>query len=67
MCTLLPNWGVEYDLNVGDSGFITIEYCKAGEKYYDRRFDQFRTIQYSNAYLKEFIRDNILENKKIIL
>ena len=36
MCTKLPNWGSEYNLNKGDSGFITMQEFIGGEQYYDR-------------------------------
>ena len=25
MCTKLPNWGEEYNLNIGDEGFVTMQ------------------------------------------
>lgn len=57
MCTKLPNWGTEYNLQIGDSGFVTIEQVEAGESYYDRNTEQTVTYKFSNIYFKDFIKD----------
>ena len=57
MCTKLPNWGT-YDININDSGFITTQFFKAGEQYYNRDTESFQLIQYTNMYFKDFIKDN---------
>lgn len=67
MCTKLPNWGSEYDLNNGDSGFVTMQEFVGGEQYYDRVTESYQTIRFTNVYLKDFIRDTKNENKEIIL
>ena len=56
MCTKLPNWGSEYHLNIGDSGFLTMQEFLGGEQYYDRNTD-----------FKDFIKDSNYETKDIIL
>lgn len=65
MCTVLPNWGEEYKLSVGDSGFVTANEVRAGEPYYDRHTGETKTYQYSKVYLQEFIKDQV--TNKIIL
>lgn len=65
MCTLLPNWGQSYILNIGDSGFATVVTVKAGEQYYERLTGEQRIYQYDKTYLQEFIKDK--EENKIIL
>ena len=65
-CTKLPNWGSEYRLNKGDTGFLTMQEFIGGEKYYDRNTDSYQTIKFTNVYFKDFIKDNE-EARKIIL
>lgn len=67
MCTKLPNWGQEYNLKIGDTGFVTIQEFIGGEQYYDRTTGSYQTIQFTNVYLKDFIKDSVYENKQIIL
>lgn len=64
MCTKLPNWG-DYNILIGDSGFLTIEYVIAGDKYFDRETESERIYKYSNVYFKDFIKD--MEKEDIIL
>lgn len=59
MCTLLPNWGAEYEINCGESGFVTEMSVKAGETYYDRLTNEEKVYQYDKTYLKEFIKDKL--------
>lgn len=66
MCTKLPNWGAEYNLQIGDAGFVTMQTYEAGEKYYDRLTDATSTIKFTNIYFKEFIKDNIITDKIIL-
>ena len=66
MCTKLPNWGAEYNLEIGDSGYITLQTYIAGESYYDRSTDTQKIIKFSNVYFKDFIKDN-KKHEKIIL
>ena len=66
MCTKLPNWGAEYNLQIGDIGFVTMQTYEAGEKYYDRLTDATYTIKFTNIYFKEFIKDNIITDKIIL-
>lgn len=66
MCTLLPHWGNEYDLEIGETGFLTIQSYIAGEKYYNRHANKEELIQFTNVYLKEFIKDKI-KTQDIIL
>ena len=65
MCTKLPNWGV-YNINIGDSGFLTYEYANAGEEYFDRDTNEKRIYRLTNIYFKDFIKD-IKSKEKIIL
>ena len=67
MCTKLPNWGSEYNLNKVDSGFITMQEFIGGEQYYDRISDSYQTIRFTNVYFKDFIKDSIYEKKEIVL
>ena len=67
MCTKLPNWGPEYNLSKGDSGFITMQEFIGGEQYYDRISDSYQTIRFTNVYFKDFIKDSIYEKKEIVL
>jgi hypothetical protein len=57
MCTKLPNWG-NYNLDIGQSGYITTQYAEAGELYFDRHDQTTKMFQYTNMYFKEFIKDN---------
>ena len=66
MCTKLPNWGSEYSLKIGDSGFLKLEQCLAGELFYNRFTDKNEKIKFSNVYFKEFIKD-ISKTEEIIL
>lgn len=66
MCTKLPNWGAEYNLQVGSSGYVTIQHFEAGEKYYERDSDVEKIVKHTNIYFKEFIQDTN-QNQKIIL
>lgn len=59
MCTLLPNWGSEYNIDKGDSGFVTEINVKAGETYYDRVTGESKIYQYDKTYLQEFIKDKL--------
>ena len=61
MCTKLPNWGSEYILHIGDSGYITLQTFIAGEEFYDRNTEKISTIKFTNVYFKEFIKDNKIE------
>lgn len=63
MCTKLPNWIIPLD--IGDIGFFTFEEITAGDKYYDPHSNSEKIYQYSNIYLKNFIKDNV--NKENIL
>ena len=65
MCTKLPNWGSEYVLHIGDSGYVTLQSFIAGEKFYNRDTDELNTIKFTNVYFKEFIKDN--KTEQIIL
>jgi len=65
MCTKLPNWGNEYILHIGDSGYVTLQSFIAGEKFYNRDTDELNTIKFTNVYFKEFIKDN--KTEQIIL
>jgi len=56
MCTKLPNWG-PYSLNIGDSGFVTVDEVIAGEPFYNRGTMKEDIFQFSNRYFKEFIAD----------
>lgn len=56
MCTKLPNWG-PYNINVGDSGFCTVDTVLAGEEYFHRETGEVIKYMYSNIYFKEFIQD----------
>ena len=67
MCTKLPNWGTEYNLSKGDSGFVTMQEFIGGEQYYDRNTDSYQTVRFTNVYFKDFIKDSIYEDKEIIL
>ena len=66
MCTKLPNWGEEYNLSVGDEGFVTMQSYIAGEQFYNRKTDKNEIIKFTNVYFKEFIKDN-KNIEKIIL
>lgn len=57
MCTKLPNWG-NYNLDIGNSGYLTTQYAEAGELYFDRHEQVNKMFQYTNTYFKEFIKDN---------
>lgn len=59
MCTKLPNWG-PYIINIGDSGFFTVDYVTAGEEYFDRLSGETVKYMFSNIYFKEFIKDKEL-------
>ena len=65
MCTKLPNWGA-YDINIGDSGFLTYEFANAGEEYFDRETGEKRIYKFTNIYFKDFIKD-VEKTEKIIL
>lgn len=67
MCTKLPNWGEEYNLNIGDKGFVTMQTFIAGESYYNRASDKNETIRFTNVYFKEFLKENNNKGNKIIL
>lgn len=66
MCTKLPNWGIEYNLNIGDKGFITLQSFLAGEKIFDQQTGKEKIVKRTNVYFKEFIKDN-KHSEKIIL
>lgn len=65
MCTKLPNWGI-YNINIGDTGFVTTEAYVCGEKYYNRNTDKDEIIKFSNVYFKEYIADNKGEEQIIL-
>lgn len=65
MCTKLPNWGSEYILHLGDSGYVTLQTFIAGEEFYDRNTKEKNIIKFTNVYFKEFIKDN--KTEQIIL
>lgn len=66
MCTKLPNWGEEYNLNIGDKGFVTMQSFIAGETFFNRVTNKTETIRFTNVYFKEFLKDN-KQVEKIIL
>lgn len=66
MCTKLPNWGEEYNLNIGDKGFVTMQTFIAGETFFNRVTNKNETIRFTNVYFKEFLKDN-KQVEKIIL
>lgn len=57
MCTKLPNWGAEYNLQVGDSGYVTMQTYHSGEFYYDRVTNIQKKVKFTNVYFKDFIKD----------
>lgn len=65
MCTKLPNWGV-YNINRGDSGFVTVEFVESGDKYLDRETNTIKIYKFDQCYFKEFIPDKSI-SKEIIL
>ena len=67
MCTKLPNWGSEYNLHKGDSGFVTMQEFVGGEQYFDRSTNSYQTVRFTNVYFKDFIKDSNYENEDIIL
>jgi len=66
MCTKLPNWGA-YNINIGDSGFLTYEFANAGEEYFERDTGEKRIYKFTNIYFKDFIKDGKENEDKIIL
>lgn len=56
MCTKLPNWGV-YNIKKGDTGFLTITYAVAGQKYYERSTGEEKIYKFDQCYFKEFVHD----------
>lgn len=66
MCTKLPNWG-PYDLKVGETGYLTTQFFKAGEKVFDREHNSERVINFTNMYFKEFVSDNPTNSEQVLL
>lgn len=66
MCTKLPNWGSEYELSVGASGFLTTQCFEGGESYFNRNTNQYQTVRFTNVYLKDFIPDKEYTDKIIL-
>lgn len=66
MCTKLPNWGA-YNINIGDSGFLTYEFANAGDKYFERDTGEEKIYKFTNIYFKDFIKDEKENEDKIIL
>lgn len=66
MFTCLPNWGVEYNLSIGDKGYVTIQTYVAGEEYYNRYTGNNQVIKFTNVYLKEFVKDNKYKEQIIL-
>lgn len=66
MCTKLPNWGAEYNLKIGDSGFVTSQFFTSGESFYNRDTNTSSTVKFTNNYFKEFIKDNPQKDKIIL-
>jgi len=66
MCTKLPNWG-PYDLKIGDKGYLTTQFFKSGEKFFDRETESERVISFTNLYFKEFVYDNPTTNSDQVL
>lgn len=64
MCTKLPNWG-GFQIQLDDTGFVTVEEAYQGEEYIDRITQEKRNYSFSNIYFKDFVKDNNI--KEIIL
>lgn len=65
MCTKLPNWGV-YNIQKGDTGFLTITYAVAGQEYFERTTGEKKIYKFDQCYFKEFIPD-VKSGEEIIL
>lgn len=64
MCTKLPNWG-SFQIQLDDTGFVTVEEAYQGEEYIDRITQEKKNYSFSNIYFKDFVKDNNI--KEIIL
>lgn len=64
MCTKLPNWG-SFQIQLDDTGFVTVEEAYQGEEYIDRITQEKKNYSFNNIYFKDFVKDNNI--KEIIL
>jgi len=62
MCTQLPNWDIS-QITIGDIGYITYEDAIAGDKYFDPKTGQFNIYNFTNTYIRDFVKD--MEKKDI--
>ena len=66
MCTKLPNWGSEYNLKIGDSGFVTMQEFIGGEQYMIEVLNPTKLLGLLMFILKILLKMQ-KENDKIIL
>lgn len=51
-----PNWNGTSP-EIGDSGFVELEYVDAGDEYYQRNTGNKETYRYTQCYFLNFIKD----------
>ena len=64
MCSRLPNWDCE-ELPLFVEGFVSFEFVKGGDLYYNPKTSSEGIYQYTNVYFKNFIKD--CKQEEIIL
>lgn len=64
MCTKLPNWQVP-DINIGDVGFLLLEYVVAGQDFFDPQTFSTSKYLYTNVYFRNFIKESVKTNENL--
>lgn len=66
MCTQLPNWDIP-NITINEVGYLTYENAVAGEKYFNPKTEKYILYNYTNTYIKNFIKDIEQNNEEIII
>ena len=55
--TQCPNWQNVENIKIGDTGFVTFEYAKAGDEYLEVSTNTIKQFKYTAFYFMNFIKD----------
>jgi len=64
--TKCPNWNCPEPLKIGDIGFITYEFAKAGDSYLEANTNEYKQYKYTAYYFMNFvkIKDEVKDKNK---
>lgn len=66
MCTRLPNWEGA-DLQVGQVGFLSYNFVKAGDPWFNNKTQGYNLFSYTNNYFEKFVHEKEQKNDCLII